>query len=178
MFQWSLFCLQQLHHNILGKDGTHWSYLLDIDGSEEYGNDWKNNGGGMFTSVSAAKYYSNLDLYLMGMIDKTQVPSMMLIENAAIDPTLLPSLGTTITGTVRTVTIDDIIAAEGERIPNASTSQKTFKTGFIFITQPGTFTGNEPAGIETIRSAWAGYYEYEYQCNRSGNTGDHGNSPQ
>jgi hypothetical protein len=33
-----------------------------------------------------------------------------------------------------------------------------FKTGFIFITQPGTFTGNEPAGIETLRNAWAGRF--------------------
>jgi hypothetical protein len=33
-----------------------------------------------------------------------------------------------------------------------------FKTGFIFITQPGMFTGNEPAGIETLRSAWAGRF--------------------
>ncbi len=60
--------------------------------------------------MSASKYYGALDLYLMGMIDKSQVLPIALIENAEIDPTLLPSLGTTITGTVRTVTIDDIIA--------------------------------------------------------------------
>lgn len=147
-----------LNTALLGKDGTHWSYLLDTDGSLEYGNDWKSNGDGTFTSVSASKYYSNLDLYLMGMIDRTQVPAMTLIENASIDPTLLPSLGTTITGTAKTVTIDDIIAAEGERVPNATASQKTLKTGFIFITRAGTFTGTEPAAIETIRNAWAGRF--------------------
>jgi len=143
---------------LLGKDEAHWSYLLDTDGSMEYGNDWKNNGDGTFTSVSAAKYYSALDLYLMGMIDKSQVPALTLIENTTIDKTKLPEPGATITGTVKTITIDDIIAAEGERIPNASTSQKIFKTGFIFITQPGSFTGNEPTGIETLRSAWAGRF--------------------
>ena len=147
-----------LNNALFGKDNVHWSYLLDTDGSLEYGNDWKANADGTFTSVSAPKYYSNLDLYLMGMIDKAQVAPMTLIENASIAPTLLPSLGTTITGTVRTVTIDDIIAAEGERIPNASTSQKTFKTGFIFITQTGTFDGSEPPAIESIRNAWAGRF--------------------
>jgi hypothetical protein len=80
-----------------------------------------------------------------------------LIENATIDKTVTEP-GAMITGTIKTVTVDDIIAAEGERIPNASSSQKTFKTGFIFITTPGTFTETEPAAIETVRNAWAGKF--------------------
>ncbi len=147
-----------LNSALLGKDGTHWSYLLDSDASVLYGNDWQDNKNGTFTSTGGGKYYSNLDLYLMGLIDRTKVPQMMLIENAAIDPTKLPEPGALISGTTKTITIDDIIAAEGERIPNASDSQKAFKTAFILITQPGTFTGNETAGIETLRSAWAGRF--------------------
>jgi hypothetical protein len=143
---------------LYGKDNAHWSYLFDTDGSLEYGNDWRDNGDGTFTSVSASKYYCALDLYLMGMIAKSQVVPMMLIENPAIDPTQIPALGTTITGTARTITIDVIISAEGQRVPDVSTSQKSFKTGFILITQPGTFTGNEPAGIETLRTAWSGRF--------------------
>ena len=95
---------------------------------------------------------------LLRLIDKTKVPQITLIENAAIDPTRIPEPGAIISGTTKTVTIDDIIAAEGEKIPNASDSQKVFKTAFIFITQPGTFTGTETAGIETLRSAWAGRF--------------------
>lgn len=143
---------------LLGKDSTHWSYLLDSDGSLMYGNDWKDNGDGTFTSVSASKYYSPLDLYLMGFYDKTQVPRMLLIENSSIDPTGLPAIGATVSGTPRQIIIDDIIAAEGERIPNASSSQKAFKTAFIFITTPGTFTGNEIQGMENIRNAYAGRF--------------------
>jgi hypothetical protein len=52
------------------------------------------------------------------------------------------------------LTIDDIIAAEGERIPGSSVSQKIFRTACIFITTPGTFTGSELYGIENTRSAW------------------------
>ncbi len=144
--------------SLLGKDGTHWSYLLDSDGSVLYGNDWKDNGDNTFTSVGTRRYYSALDLYLMGMLDKTQVPPLLLIENAAIDPAQLPAPGTTISGTAKTVTIDDIIAAEGARIPDASASPKTFKTAFLFIARPGTFTGAEPAGLEQIRNAWAGRF--------------------
>ena len=41
----------------------------------------------------------------------------------------------------------------GPRVPDASTSQKDFKSAFIFVTRPGTFSGNELAGIENIRNA-------------------------
>ena len=67
--------------------------------------------------LAAEKYYSPLDLYLMGFYDKTQVPPMLLIHNPDIDPARMPETGVTISGTPRYITIDDIIAAEGERIP-------------------------------------------------------------
>ncbi len=143
---------------LLGKDNCHWSFLLDSDASVLYGNEWQDNGNGTFTSLGKEKYYSALDLYLMGLYDKSHVPSMLLIDNSGIDPTRLPEVGTTISGTARYVTIDDIIEAEGERVPNASASQKNFKTAFILITAPGTFTGNELAGIENIRNGWAGRF--------------------
>jgi hypothetical protein len=64
--------------DLLGKDNSHWSFLLNTDASVMYGNTWQDNGDGTFTSVKARKYYSPLDLYLMGFIDKTQVPPMLL----------------------------------------------------------------------------------------------------
>ena len=72
----------------------------------------------------------------MGMIPKEQVPPMLLVDNAAVDKTQLPQLGATITGTAKTVTIDDIIAAEGARVPAAATSQKKFDLGFVLLTHP------------------------------------------
>jgi len=92
----------------------------------------------------------------MGMIPKEQVPPMLLIENAAIDKTKLPELGATISGTAKTVTIDDIIAAEGERIPNAATTQKKFNVGFVLLSRAGDSTTTATQAIETLRSAWAG----------------------
>lgn len=143
---------------LLGEDGSHWSFLLDTKGSLEYGNQWRDNGNGTFTSVAAGKYYSPLDLYLMGMIDKSQVPPMLLIDNPAIDPKMMPEVGATISGMPRYVTIDDIIAAEGERLPSASDSRKQFKMAFIFVTAPGTFTGSELNGIETVRNGFLTRY--------------------
>jgi hypothetical protein len=143
---------------LLGKDGAHWSYLLDSDASVMYGNDWQDNEDGTFTSTGKEGYYSALDLYLAGFYDKSQVPPMLLIDNPSIDPPMLPEVGVTIAGTAKYVTIDDIIAAEGERLPDVTSSQKTFKAAFILITTPNTFTGNELPGIENIRSGWAGRF--------------------
>jgi hypothetical protein len=143
---------------LIGKDSSHWSYLLDSGGSYLYGNGWRDNGGGTFTSTAARSGYGPLDLYLMGMIPKEEVNPMLLIDNPAIDKTLLPNPGATITGTDQSVTIDDIIAIEGERSPNSAASQKAFKVGYVLLTTSGGSVTNELAGIEAIRGAWAGRF--------------------
>jgi hypothetical protein len=147
-----------LNNSLLGKDNAHWSYLLDSKGSLMYGNGWKANGDGTFLSTSKQSTFSPLDLYLMGLIPKEQVPPMTLIDNPAIDKTQLPNLGATITGTAKTVTIDDIIAAEGARIPNAATAQKQFNVGFVLLTRAGDNATAATQAIETLRKAWAGRF--------------------
>jgi hypothetical protein len=143
---------------LLGKDSSHWSYLLDSGGSYIYGNGWRQIGGGSFTSTAGRSGYSPLDLYLMGMIPKEEVPPMLLIDNPEIDKTQLPNPGATITGTAQTVTIDDIIAIEGVRTPNSTSSQKAFKIGYVILAPPGGSVTSELAGIESIRNAWAGRF--------------------
>ncbi len=147
-----------LNTGLLGREGSHWSFLLSTDASLMYGNTWQDNGDGTFTSVKGRKYYSPLDLYLMGFIDRAQVPAMLLIDNPDIDPKRVSELGVTIQGTSRHISIDDIIAAEGERIPAPGDSQKSFRAAFIYITDPGTFTGDELYGLENIRSGWLKRY--------------------
>ena len=140
---------------LLDRSGKHWSFLLDTTGSLLRGNTWRDNGDGTFTSTTPLremKSFSPLDLYLMGMIDKAQVPPMLLIDNPTVDPDRLPEMGVTISGTRRAVTIDTIIAATGERQPDAASSPKTFKTAFILVTAPQTFTGNELPALEAIRN--------------------------
>jgi hypothetical protein len=147
-----------LNTSLLGKDSAHWSYLLDSKGSLMYGNGWKDNGNGTFTSTAAMNSFSPLDLYLMGMIPKEQVPPMLLIDNASIDKTQLPQLGATVSSTAKTISIDDIIAAEGARIPDAANSPKKFNVGFVLVTRPGDNSTAATAAIETLRSAWAGRF--------------------
>ena len=102
-----------LSSDLLGRDNAHWSYLLDSDASVEYGAKWRDNGNGTYTSVGTRTFFSPLDLYLMGFYKPEEVPPITLIDNPAIDKTQLPQLNVTISGTPRTVNINDIIAAEG-----------------------------------------------------------------
>jgi hypothetical protein len=147
-----------LNTALLGRDSAHWSYLLDTQGSIMYGNGWKENGNGTFTSIAKMDGYSPLDLYLMGMIPKEQVPQILLIDNPAIDKTQLPLLGATISGTAKTVTIEDIIAAEGARVPDAASSPKRFNVWFVLLTRPGDSATAAVQAIETVRTAFAGRF--------------------
>ncbi|MDX1764109.1 MAG: CARDB domain-containing protein, partial [bacterium] len=138
---------------LLGQDGSHWSYLFDSGASVLYGHDWQDNGDGTFTAIAGETAYSPLDLYLMGFYDKSQVPPMLLIENPDINPDKTPEVGVTIEGTARYVTIDDIIAVEGDRLPGAADSQKSFRTAFIFAIHPGSLMGDGLYHMEKIRNA-------------------------
>lgn len=141
-------------------DDKHWNFLLHTENSVMYGNDWLDNGDGTFTSVGRKRSkYSPLDLYLMGMIDKSQVPPFFLIESPDIDPDRLPEDGVTISGQKKIISIDDIIAVEGERSPSANDSQKAFKMAFIYLVPPGHVVDDAKLiALNNIRDAWAVRY--------------------
>lgn len=143
-------------YDLLGKDNAHWSYLLDTGGSLMYGSGWKDNGNGTFTATEVRNSYSPLDLYLMGMIPKEQVPPMTLIQNIDVSKYQMPQLGTTISGTAKIVTITDIIAATGARSPDYTTSQKQFTIGFVLLSRAGDDTAKAVQTAEQLRSAFAG----------------------
>ncbi len=147
-----------ISNDLLGIGGYHWSFLLDTAGSLEYGNQWVDNGNGTFTSLAGRRYFSPLDLYLMGLIDKSEVPPMLLIDNPEIDPDRLTEPGITIEGNPQYISIDDIIAAEGERIPSAADAQKNFRVGCLFITRPGTYQESDLYGIRNIMQSWSMWF--------------------
>ena len=137
---------------LLGKDGSHWSYLLDTDASLEYGADWQDNGDGTFTARAIRRFWSPLDLYLAGFYEPGQVPPFFLIENPAIDPLKLPELNVTIQGTKRVITVDDVVGAEGVRVPSAQESQKEYRAAFILVTRPGEpVTDAQIQGLNRVR---------------------------
>ncbi|MDJ0852191.1 MAG: CARDB domain-containing protein [Myxococcota bacterium] len=122
---------------LLGPDDAHWSFLLDTEASVEYGHRWRDNGDGSFTAVDARRFYSPLDLYLMGLLAPEEVPDFFRIDSTDADRTELPLKGTVVSGAAETVSIDDIIDVEGPRFPDSTSSQKEFRYAFVILTPPG-----------------------------------------
>ena len=141
---------------LLGRDGMHWSFLLDSGASVEYGHQWQDNGNGTFTSVASRQFYSPLDLYLMGMLKKEEVPPFYIIDSPGTDKTRLPENGVTVNGTRRDLAIDDVIAVEGPRIPDADRAQKEFRLGFVLLTRSGDKVSDEElSALNGVRTAIA-----------------------
>jgi subtilase family serine protease/flagellar hook assembly protein FlgD len=137
---------------LLGRDGSHWSFLLDSDASVLYGNDWRDDGNGGFTSAAALQFFSPLDLYLAGFFAPGEVPPFVLIENPAVDPSQLPRRGARVEGEATLVTVDDVIAAEGPRVPPAAQSPKDFRAAFVLLVRPGQeASAAQIAVLERIR---------------------------
>jgi hypothetical protein len=86
--------------------------------------------------------FSMLDLYAMGLIGPDEVKDTFLIANPQlVGPNLFR-------GTKVPVRIQDVIAANGERIPGVHDSQKEFTVG-IYLLHPG----NRPADPAKLRQA-------------------------
>lgn len=77
----------------------------------------------------AATTFANVELYLMGLVDASEVAPIPLLRNFRAKR----REGNLITGTgeLRTLTMQDIIAVEGERKPSPKNSQKSFDALFV-----------------------------------------------
>ncbi|HEY6324562.1 MAG TPA: hypothetical protein VJA16_23705 [Thermoanaerobaculia bacterium] len=157
MHQWGVYVHLKnpdgtLSTELLGLAQAHWSFLVDTRASVMYGNQWQDNGGGTFSSVAVRRFYSPLDLYLAGFYDASEVPPFLVITSPGTDPAALPQLGATVTGTGRMVSVDDIIAADGPRVPAAAQAQHAFKAVFVFLVRPGdVVTDDQLAAIDQVR---------------------------
>ena len=107
------------------------------------GSVWHDNGDGTFTPSASWSGLSWLDLYAMGLADASEVSDTFVLRNleAIVAGSHNPRGETyrrgVYTGDQETVSIDQIIAAEGVRRPGASQSQKDFNLGFVYLLEPG-----------------------------------------
>lgn len=142
-----------LSGDLLGQENAHWSYFLDTDASVMYGADWKQRGDGTFEAIDTRHRYGPLDLYLAGFAGAGEVAPFGLIrggEGAAVD---LPRQGAVTPGTLETVSVEQIVAAEGPRVPDAAHAPKEFRAALVLLRRPGeTVSAETYAGIEQFRS--------------------------
>ena len=96
----------------------------------------------------------------MGLIDRSVVPPLFVVENPTDmtpprGPSSEPEVGVTFSGARRDLTIDDIIASAGRRVPSAAESKRAYRQGFMYITSPGRgATAADVDKVDRIRVAW------------------------
>jgi len=147
---------------LLGRDGAHWSFFTDTDGSFLEGNDITDTGGGGFLTTGASLRYSPLDQYLMGLRPAAEVPAFFFVRNPSgagdTDPGRDPRTGVSFTGVRKDVTIDDVISALGARNPAPAPASRPFRQAFVYVAVGGAADPAAIAKIERIRSAWPDFF--------------------
>ncbi|HEY0511053.1 MAG TPA: hypothetical protein VGH73_04060 [Thermoanaerobaculia bacterium] len=145
---------------LLGRDLAHWSFKHDTLASDMEGNEIQDNGGGSFVTTAATERYSPLDQYAMGIIPAAAVPPFFYVGGADDIPAgRHPEIGVTFNGQRHDVTIDDVIAIEGERQPPSESAPKTFNMAFVLIEPKGKSPSRASlAKLDRIRSRWESYF--------------------
>ena len=152
---------------------THWPqsvsspvpfpYSRPVEGSTMGGSNWKDNGDGTFTllangTMNPASGYSYLELYLMGLLPASAVPDFFVLRNQrAVGRT--PEGNTIYAAEKIPITIKDVIAHNGPRVPSFEHAPKAFNTAMVAV----TLHGQKPSvamltQLEGIRAAWIGYW--------------------
>ncbi len=147
--------------NLLGRDRAHWSFFMDSEGSSMEGNDWEDRQDGTFISTDrTVTRFSELDQYVMGLIPPRAVPDFFYIATSdPRSPSDSPSSGAVVEGERVDVSIDQVIAAEGPRVPSAATADKRFRMAFILVGRDGEPVSQESIDhLETIRQRWEEWF--------------------
>jgi hypothetical protein len=138
---------------LLGRDKSHWSYYADSGGSPMEGNRWVDAAGGGWKLEPVDEVrFSPLDLYAMGALPPEEVPPTRLMRSVRPTPCTTdklnanvymrcttnasspPAEGTdTLSGTIREVGIDEIVASEGARRPAFADAQRIVHLAFALI---------------------------------------------
>ena len=173
--RWSAFVSAKVgNETIRLGDGAHWvaglqaqvafPYQRPVEASAMGGGVWQDNFDGTFTQLDDNYYvpatgWSHLDLYLMGLIAPSEVPDFFLLRNMAAAGR--DANGHPIFKADRTkITVQDVIAVEGPRLPDVDRSQKKFNTGMVVMVEHGKKPS--PALFERtngIRLRWMDYWE-------------------
>jgi len=145
---------------LLGRDGVHWSFFLDTDGSFLEGNDIDALPGGLFRTAGSALRYSPLDQYLMGLREARDVPPFFFVRapsGTSSSRERAPRTGVAFSGTRTDVTIEDVVAALGPRPPAGARWARPFRQAYIYVSV-GDASADALEKIEAIRTAFPAFF--------------------
>jgi len=126
---------------MLGNQLAHWSFNFNSEASLLEGNritDYGEDQTPRFVTTGTVEGYSALDQYLMGFRSADEVPPTFLVSGSVISNSAFPRTGVTLRGARRDIAMDELIAAEGRRVPDDTVSQRLYRFGFILVSPAGT----------------------------------------
>jgi hypothetical protein len=95
---------------------------------------------------------SSIELYLVGLAPPSEVKPIPVIMGAQTLSTT--DTAVVIKGTLKTITIDDIIAKHGARVPDSSQAQKAFTAAFAVFSER-LLTPSEMAWFDAYADLWS-----------------------
>lgn len=103
--------------------------------------------------------YCNLDLYLMGMMNPSEVGRFVLIRNYTEVGPPLPGGRQLVRGAARNLRTRNVVWAEGRRDPEADDSQKLFRAAFVVVTRDAsTLDPTFMSKVELLRQQLERYF--------------------
>ena len=172
--RWGAFVSAKVNSETIPLGPTHWAgglqapvafpFVRPTEASIMGGGVWHDNFDGTFTQLDDDYYvpatgWSYLDLYLMGLVAPEEVPDFFILRN-------LTQVGKDLNGhpifkADRTkVTIQDVMAAEGPRLPGVEKSQRIFNAGMVMVVEHGKKPSPELLErTEGIRKRWIEYWQ-------------------
>jgi hypothetical protein len=124
---------------------------------------YRDNGDGTFTvldrgTMQPASGFSYLELYQIGVLAPEDVPPFFLLTD--IRPAGRDSQGRPVVRAGKTdVTIADVIAHDGPRVPSFEDAPKDFATAFVAVVLPGHAPSPELLErTDAIRRQWITYW--------------------
>jgi uncharacterized protein (TIGR03437 family) len=147
---------------MLGSQLAHWSFLFNSEASLLEGERIRDNGEGAsprFITTDTVQGYAPLDQYLMGLRAAADVPSTFLVNGPSYLAQLHPMRNYSFDGSRQDISVEDVIAAEGARIPDYTVAQRRFRFAFILVVAEGTEpSASDLAKVEAYRAQFEPAY--------------------
>ncbi len=181
--RWGMFLSNLLDGRSLQGDngacgrGAHWNWKVDGQGSGMEIREWIGSSpavlggdcapGGFFficnntdignSGTGLGGVFSHSDLYLMGY----DSPAEMDAGNSELRYMDSSNCSSNYNGAISTFGSADIIAANGLRSPDSTTSQQDFRTGWVMIHQPGAApTPGQLDNVVNILNRWSETWQW------------------
>ena len=108
-----------------------------------------NSSFGLFANGGNSLAYSPIELYMMGLAAKSEVPDITVFSGLTVDGNDFFNKGNFFSTSKKTLSLDQIITQSGigERIPDYQSSQKEFRA-IVAVVSPTALTTTEWTSYE------------------------------